>query len=47
LLSGDERIVRFMDPAEVRSQLDPSTHVGDAPARARRLAQRIRTTIGK
>jgi adenylosuccinate lyase len=47
LLSGDERIVRFMDPAEVRSQLDPSTHVGDAPSRARRLAQRIRTTIGK
>ncbi len=47
LLSGDERIVRYVDPAEVRSQLDPSTHVGDAPARARRLAQRIRTTIGK
>ncbi len=47
LLSGDERIVRFLDPAEVRSQLDPSTHVGDAPVRARRLAQRIRTTIGK
>jgi adenylosuccinate lyase len=47
LLSGDERIVRFVDPAEVRSQLDPSTHVGDAPVRARRLAQRIRTTIGK
>jgi adenylosuccinate lyase len=47
LLSDDERIVRYMDPAEVRSQLDPSTHVGDAPVRARRLAQRIRTTIGK
>jgi adenylosuccinate lyase len=47
LLSGDERITRFVDPAEVRSQLDPSTHVGDAPARARRLAQRIRSTIGK
>jgi adenylosuccinate lyase len=47
LLSDDERIVRYLDPAEVRSQLDPSTHVGDAPARARRLAQRIRTTIGK
>jgi len=47
LLSDDERITRYLDPAEVRSQLDPSTHVGDAPARARRLAQRIRTTIGK
>ncbi|HEV8021048.1 MAG TPA: lyase family protein, partial [Candidatus Lustribacter sp.] len=47
LLSDDERIVRYLDPAEVRSQLDPTSHVGDAPARARRLAQRIRTTIGK
>ena len=47
LLSDDERIVRYMDPAEVRSQLDPTNHVGDAPARARRLAQRIRATIGK
>jgi adenylosuccinate lyase len=47
LLSDDERIVRYVDPAEVRSQLDPSAHVGDAPARARRLAQRIRTTLGK
>jgi adenylosuccinate lyase len=47
LLSGDERIIKYVDPAEVRSQLDPTTHVGDAPARARRLAQRIRATIGK
>ena len=36
-----------VDPAEVRSQLDPTSHVGDAPIRARRLAQRIRTTVGK
>jgi adenylosuccinate lyase len=47
LLSDDERIVRWLDPAEVRSQLDPTTHVGDAPVRARRLAQRIRSTVGK
>jgi adenylosuccinate lyase len=47
LLSDDERIVRYIDPAEVRSQLDPTSHVGDAPVRARRLAQRIRTMIGK
>ncbi len=45
LLADDERITRFVDPAEVRSQLDPSGHVGDAPARARRLAQRIRETV--
>lgn len=47
LLSGDERITRYLDPAEVRLQLDPTTHVGDAPVRARRLAQRVRATIGK
>ena len=46
LLADDERIVQFVDPAEVRAQLDPSGHVGDAPARARRLAARIRTTLG-
>jgi adenylosuccinate lyase len=46
LLADDERIVRYVDPAEVRSQLDPSGHVGDAPVRARRLAQRIRETVG-
>ncbi len=45
LLADDERIVTFVDPAEVRSQLDPTGHVGDAPVRARRLAQRIRDTI--
>jgi adenylosuccinate lyase len=47
LLADDERIVAFVDPAEVRSQLDPTGHVGDAPARARQLAKRIRETIGE
>lgn len=46
LLSDDERIVQYVDPAEVRSQLDPTGHVGDAPVRARRLAERIRETLG-
>jgi adenylosuccinate lyase len=46
LLADDERIVQFVDPAEVRAQLDPTGHVGDAPARARRLAARISATIG-
>ncbi len=41
LLTDDERITRFVDPAEVREQLDPTTHVGDAADRARRLAARI------
>ncbi|HEY6234449.1 MAG TPA: hypothetical protein VIW69_04985, partial [Candidatus Elarobacter sp.] len=46
LLADDERIARWVDPAEVRGWLDPTGHVGDAPERARRLAQRIRDTIG-
>ena len=37
---------QFVDPAEVRAQLDPTGHVGDAPIRARRLAARISATIG-
>jgi adenylosuccinate lyase len=47
LLADDERIVQYVDPAEVRSQLDPSGHVGDAPVRARRLAARIIETLGE
>jgi adenylosuccinate lyase len=46
LLADDERIARWVDPAEVRERLDPTGHVGDAPERARRLAERIRDTVG-
>jgi adenylosuccinate lyase len=45
VLADDERITRWVDPAEIRAQLDPTTHVGDAPTRARRLAARIRQTL--
>ena len=45
LLAADERIGRWVDPAEVREGLDPTGHVGDAPERARRLAQRINQTL--
>lgn len=45
LLADDERITHFVEPAEVREWLDPTAHVGDAPARARRLASRIRETL--
>jgi len=47
LLADDERIARWVDPAEVREWLDPSGHIGDAPERARRLAERIRETLEK
>ena len=45
LIADDERISRYVDPAEIRAQLDPAGHTGDAPTRARRLAARIRETI--
>lgn len=40
-LSEDREVTRYVDPAEVRHLLDPATHVGTAPARARRLAERL------
>jgi adenylosuccinate lyase len=47
LIADDERIARFVDPAEIRAQLDPIGHTGDAASRARRLAARIRATVEK
>jgi adenylosuccinate lyase len=47
LIADDERIARYVDPAEIRAQLDPVGHTGDAPVRARRLAARIRATLEK
>jgi len=41
LLADDEHLRRYLDPAEIRTLLDPSHHIGDAPARARRLADKI------
>jgi adenylosuccinate lyase len=45
LIADDERISRYVDPAEIRVQLDPTGHTGDAAVRARRLAARIRETL--
>ncbi|MFN2459537.1 MAG: adenylosuccinate lyase [Candidatus Velthaea sp.] len=45
LLADDERISRYVDPAEVRAQLDPTIHTGDAADRARRLVTRIKETV--
>jgi adenylosuccinate lyase len=45
LIADDERIARYVDPAEIRVQLDPIGHTGDAAQRARRLAARIRETL--
>jgi adenylosuccinate lyase len=42
LLCGDERLLRHLAPAEIRSLLDPTDHIGDAPERALALAARIK-----
>lgn len=41
LLTADHELTAHVDPAEIRRMLDPSAHVGTAPARALRLAERI------
>ncbi len=42
LLVDEEAITSHLDPAEIRSLLDPTDHIGDAPERARALATRIK-----
>lgn len=41
VLSDEPSITAYLDPAEIRARLDPTTHVGDAPERAARLADQI------
>ncbi len=41
LLADDEALASLLDPAEIRSLLDPTDHIGDAPERARALAARL------
>jgi adenylosuccinate lyase len=45
LIADDERIARYVEPAEIRVALDPTGHTGDAAQRARHLAARIRETL--
>jgi len=45
LLAADERITRWVPAARVPTLLDARAHVGDAPVRARRMVQHIRTAI--
>ena len=42
LLVDEEPLTSLLDPAEIRSLLDPTDHIGDAPERARALAGRIK-----
>jgi adenylosuccinate lyase len=41
LLASDRELIALIEPAEIRRLLDPSTHVGTAPQRARLFADRI------
>lgn len=41
VLASEESLANLLDPAEIRSLLDPTDHIGDAPERARLLAARI------
>ena len=43
LLADNAYLTSYLDPAEIRSLLDPSDHIGDAPERARALVARIAT----
>lgn len=45
LLEQDEQIVGYLSVAQVRSLMDASQHIGDAPLRARDLAQSIRSAL--
>jgi adenylosuccinate lyase len=42
LLAADARITAYVAPEDVHALLDASGHVGDAPERARAMAQRVR-----
>jgi adenylosuccinate lyase len=46
LLVGDQQLARYMAPAEIRRLMDVSRHVGDAPQRARLLAEAIIAEVG-
>lgn len=45
LLAGDERLLRYLDAASIRASLEASDYIGDAPERARALAQCIREAV--
>jgi adenylosuccinate lyase len=45
-LAGDERLTRYLDPAQLTHLLDASDHVGDAVERTRMMAQQIREATG-
>jgi adenylosuccinate lyase len=46
-VAGDPQVERYLAPDEVRRLMDASHHVGDAPQRARLLAEQIIAELGR
>jgi adenylosuccinate lyase len=46
LLAADPEVLKYVEADRVRELLDASSHVGDAPQRARRMAQAIQDRLG-
>ncbi|MBN1145929.1 MAG: adenylosuccinate lyase [Anaerolineales bacterium] len=44
-IAGDPELQRFLPEGELRALLDASRHLGDAPERARAMAEEIRATV--
>lgn len=45
LLAGDRVVRQYLPASDVRELLDAEGHVGDAPARAKQMAERLRNAI--
>lgn len=45
LLSGDERVQRYLTQEEAMALFNAREHIGDAPERARAMARHIRTVV--
>ena len=45
LLCKDPNLLRFLSPEEIITLLDATTHIGDAPQRARAMADEVRATL--
>jgi adenylosuccinate lyase len=46
-LVADDQLARYLEPGEIRRLMDASSHVGDAPRRARLLAEHILEIVGE
>jgi adenylosuccinate lyase len=45
-LAGDSELTRFLSAGEVHRLMDFTTYVGNAPAKARKMAARVRLELG-